>query len=235
MADAGPFANPEHLPPYPNPQRTDRVIGGLSVVEAEVRNIYEGGSTRAHLRIIGAQQTNVAGRPLVYADTYSRYPADETYSYARHDLNRTVLLQHLEKYLSNVLRVGFSELRDRSAVGVMQTENELWEFEYPTYLEAVAAMRAQPLIFARLNFPFGDITIEFQDWADVTENEFRALNLGGLQRELERPLFAFDATRSTRLDIWEPFLASIHWARGLVPQDVLRQVLRMASRVTATA
>lgn len=230
MADAGPFPDSDPLVPYPNPQITEREIGGLAVLEAEVRNIYEGGSTRTHLRIIGAPHTNVAGRALVYADTYSRSPEDETYSYARHNVDQIRLLEGLEGFIASALLVEFMELRNRPAVGVMQTEDEIREFEATTYLAAVEAMKSQPLIFARLNFPFGDITIEFQEQADVPNSEFRAIAESTLQRELERPLFAFDATRS---DIWTTFLASIHWARGLVPEEVLRQVLRMASRVAA--
>ncbi len=224
MADAVP------LPPYENPQVTERVVDGLAVVEAEVRNIREGRSPRSHLRIIGGPDTTVAGHALVYADTYTRSPEDETYSYARHGVEQMALLEKLEGFIATDLLVEFTELINRRAVGVMQTKDEIWDFEYPNYLRAVDGMKSQPLIFARLNFPFGDITIEFQDQADVAEDEFRALAEGTLQRGLERPLFAFDATNS---DIWTTFLASIHWARDQVEPEILRQVLRMAARVTA--
>jgi hypothetical protein len=224
MADASPFA------PYENPEITEKDVDGLSVLEAEVRDIDEGGSRRTHLRIIGAPHTVVAGHALVYADTYSRSPVDETYSYARHDMDQIRLLEGLEGFLASALVDELGELRNRAAVGVMQTQDEMREFELPSYLDAVAAMRSQPLIFARLNFPFGDITIEFQDRADLAENEFHAIAERTLQREIDRPVFAFDATRS---DIWTTFLASIHWARGLVRPEVLQEVLRMACRVTA--
>jgi len=224
MADADPFA------PYENPQITERVVDGLAVIEAEVRDIREGRSPRTHLRIIGGPDTNVAGRTLVYADTYTRSPDDQTYSYARHGVDQDGLLEGLESFLATALLVEFGELRNRPAVGVMQTESEIREFEAPTYLAAVAAMKRQPLIFARLNFPFGGISVEFQKQPDIAENEFRFLSEGTLQRDLERPLFGFDATRS---DIWTTFLLSIHWARDRVEPEVLRQVLRMAARVTA--
>jgi hypothetical protein len=229
MADAAPFP-PDQIPPYENPEITEKDVDGLAVLEAEVRDIYEGGTKRSHLRIIGAPHTVIAGRALVYADTYSRSPEDETYSYARHDMDQIRLLERLEEFLATALIVEFEELRNRPAVGVMQTRDEMREFEAPTYLNAVTAMKAQPLVFARLNFPFGDITMEFQERPDIAESEFRMLAERKLQREIDRPVFAFDATRS---DIWTAFLTTIHWAREMVPPEVLRQVLRMACRVAA--
>jgi hypothetical protein len=224
------MADDEPLPPYENPQVTENVIEGLAVVEAEVRNIREGRSPRSHLRIIGGPGTSVAGHALVYADTYTRSPEDETFSYARHGEDQMALLEKLEGFIATELLVEFIELRNRPAVGVMQTESEILDFKYPNYLRAVEEMKSRPLLFARLNFPFGDITMEFQEQADLAEDEFRALSEGTLQRDLERPLFAFEATNS---DIWTTFLASIHWARDRVEPEVLRQVLRMAARVTA--
>lgn len=218
------------FPPYENPKIDEIQIDGLTVVTAEVANIHEGRSPRSHFRIIGGPKTSVAGHTLVYSDTYTRTPEDEVYSYARHNVDQRVLLERLEGFLTSALVTDFAELVHRPATGVMQTADEMTEFEYSGYLEAVDAMKSAPLIFARMNFPFGDMTVEFQHPADIAENEFRCISEGTLQRDLERPLFAFEATKS---DVWTTFLASIHWARGRVQPEVLRQVLKMAARVPA--
>ena len=218
------------LPPYQNPRIEETQVDGLPVVVAEISNISEGQTPRSHMRVLGGSGSGVAGHPLVYADTYTRVEGDETYSYARHSVDQMAFLERLEEFLATAILVDFMELGARPAYGVVQTDDGMEEFEYPSYLAAVHAMKSRPIIFARLNFPFGDITVEFQEKADVTEDELRFLSEGMLQRSLERPLFAFDATKS---DIWTTFLASIHWARDRVDVEVLRQVLRMATRVAA--
>lgn len=218
------------LPPYQNPRIEETQVDSFPVVVAEISNIREGRTPRSHLRVLGGSGTGVAGHPLVYADRYTRDGGDETYSYARHNVDQMALLEGLEEFLARAIHVDFTELRKRPAFGAVQTDDGMEEFEYPSYLAAVDAMKSRPMLFARLNFPFGDITVEFQEQADVTGDEFRFLSEGVLSRSLERPLFAFDATKS---DIWTRFLASIHWARDRVDPEVLRQVLRMATRVAA--
>lgn len=212
-------------PPYRYSRLSERDIDGLKVLEVEVSDIKEGRSPRTHLRMIGGEGTDVAGRALVYTDLYSRTPEDEIYSYARHSVGQEELLQMLKEFLASAAVTDFGELRNRKARSVMQTRERLWEFTFPTYGAAIETMQREPLIFARLKFPFGDITVDFKEKADIPEDEFRFLREGNLQRTLQRPLFAYDATRS---DVWTIFLSSIHWARDLVEREVLRQVLRMA-------
>ena len=225
MAESAASLPSDLPPPYRYSRSSERDIDGLKVLEVEVSDIKEGRSPRTHLRMIGGEGTDVAGRALVYTDLYSRTPEDKIYSYARHSVGQEELLQMLKEFLASAALTDYGELRNREARSVMQTRERLWEFTFPTYAAAIETMQREPLIFARLKFPFGDITVDFKEKADIPENEFRFLREGNLQRTLERPLFAYDATRS---DVWTIFLSSIHWARDLVEREVLRQVLRRA-------
>lgn len=76
--------------------------------------------------------------------------------------------------------------------------------------------------------------MDFQEKAEVVRDEFRYLDEHKLQRRVESPVFVFDLTPTTGPEsVWTPFLASIHWARGQVAPEALRNVLRLGARVPA--
>lgn len=218
-------------PPYPNATIGAERAGDFPVVTAEIPKLGESGRYRSHLRIIGAPGTPVAGHPLIYSDTYSRN--DRTIGYARHSVDQETFLGRLEEFLAGIIATELGELRNQSTRCVMQTREKMDTLDNVTYQAAIDAMKAKPsqLIFARLNFPFGDMTVDFRDDAEVIKDELSFTSEKTLQRRIESPLFVFDATESTGEPVWTPFLASIHWARDRVKPEILRQVLRLGTRV----
>jgi hypothetical protein len=216
------------FPPYPNPKIEETQVDGFPVVVAEIPAIGPGESSRSHLRVIGAEGTPVAGHPLIYSDTYSR--GNRTICYARHSVGQKVFLQRLEEFLTGAIAVDFGELRNQSTRCVLQTQDGMRTLDGLPYQAAIDAMKREPLIFARLNFPFGDMTVDFREDADIVNDEFRFISDGTLQRSIESPVFVFDATKAID-DVWTPFLASIHWARDRVKPDVLLRVLMLGTRV----
>jgi hypothetical protein len=215
---------------YENVKIETRQIEEYSVVTAEVPEFRDGRYPRLHLRVMGGAGTPAEGRTMIDSDTYAGAPGSPTFAYARHDLDQQTFLSRLEEFVSTVILVDFSELRGASARCVMQTAEELRAVEFESYLAAIAAMRAQPLIFARLYFVFGDISIDFAAQPTIVENDLAAASSGLLPKAVESPLFAFDASRS---DVWFPFLTSVHWARELFPVEVLRSMLVMAAPALA--
>lgn len=211
---------------YPDPQIETTLVEGYPVVIAEVSNPSAGRYPRTHRRIIGAEGTEVASRTIIYSDTYADAPAAPTYAYARHDVNRAEFFQLLEEFLTTAILLDFPELRNRKAQSVLQTRDAINEVEYESYLVAVRSLRSEPVEFARLYFPFGDMTVNFAPQPSVVDNELDCISRGMLSTVLEAPLFALDASKS---DVWLTFLTAIHWARSLIAPVVLRSILGMAA------
>ena len=212
--------------PYPNPQIETTFVEGFPVIIAEVSNPSAGRYRRTHRRIIGAEDTEVVGRPIIYSDTYADAPGTPIYAYARHDVDRTEFFRLLEEFLTTAILLDFPELQDRPAQSVLQTRDEINEVEFASYLVAVRSLRSRPLEFARIYFPFGDMTVNFGPQASVVKNELDCISHEMLSPALEAPLFALDASKS---DVWLNFLMTIHWARNLVEPAILRSVLGMAA------
>lgn len=211
---------------YPNPQIETTLVKGFPVIIAEVSNPSAGRYRRTHRRIIGAGDTEVAGRPIMYSDTYADAPGTPIYAYARYDVDQAEFSRLLEEFLTTAILLDFPELQDRPAQSVLQTRDEINEVEFASYLAAVRSLGSQPLEFARLYFPFGDMTVNFGPQTSVVKNELACISREMLSPALEAPLFAFDASKS---DVWLNFLMTIHWARNLVAPVVLRSILGMAA------
>jgi hypothetical protein len=220
MADAS-----AQLPAYENVKVEELSVGRHSIVRVEVPAVSEGKYPRQHTRIIGGGGTPADGRVLIYSDTYSGAPRSPTFAYARHDVKQEEFLSLLETFITTAILVDFSELRGRVVRCVMQTATDLQDTEFPSHDAAIAALRAVPLLFSRIYFPFGDMTVEFGDKPSLVTNELDLIHEGKLARAVESPLFSFDASTS---ETWQNFLLDIHWARRLFPPDVLRQVTAMA-------
>jgi hypothetical protein len=234
---------------YPNPQIETTLVEGFPVIIAEVSNPSAGRYRRTHRRIIGAEDTEITGRPIIYSDTYADAPGSPVYAYARYDVDQVEFSGRLEDFLTMAILVDFPELQNRKAQAVLQTRDEINEVEFPefqdqpaqavlqtrgeinevefaSYLVAVRSLRSRPLEFARLYFPFGDMTVDFGPQAFVVKNELDCISREMLSPTLEAPLFALDASRS---EVWLNFLMTIHWARNLVEPAILRSVLGMAA------
>jgi hypothetical protein len=212
---------------YPNPQIETTLVEGFPVIVAEVSNPSSSRYRRTHRRIIGAEDTDVAGRPIIYSDTYADAPGAPTFAYARYDVDPKKFSRLLEEFLTTAILLDFPELQNRKAQSVLQTGNEINEVEFASYREAIRSLASPSLEFARLYFPFGDMTVNFGPQASIVENELECISREMLSPALEAPLFALDASRSE--DVWLNFLMTIHWARNLVEPAVLRSVLRMAA------
>jgi hypothetical protein len=198
---------------YPNPQIETTLVESFPVVVAEVSNPSAGRYRRIHRRIIGAEDAEVAGHPIVYSDTYADAPGSPIYAYARHDVNQAEFSRLLEEFLTGAILLDFPELQDRPAQSVLQTRNEINEVEFASYLAAIRS-------------PFGDMTVNFGPQASVVENELDYISREMLSPALEAPLFALDASKS---EVWLNFLMTIHWARNLIAPAVLRSILGMAA------
>jgi len=216
---------PAQLPAYENVKVEELSVDSYSIVRVEVPAVPEGKYPRQHTRIIGGDGTPADGRALIYSDTYSAAPRSPTFAYARHDVKQTEFLSLLETFITTANLVDFSELRGRVVRCVIQTATDLQDTEFPSLDAAIAALRAVPLLFSRIYFPFGDMTVEFGDKPSLVTNELDLIHQGKLARAVESPLFSFDASTS---ETWQTFLRDIHWARHLFPHDVLRQVTAMA-------
>lgn len=216
---------------YQHVKGEERRVDEYSVVTAEVPPLKEGRYTRQHQRVIGGLSSPVRGRTLIYSDTYTDAPDTPTFAYARHDLDQQTFLARLEEFVNSAILLDFPELRNAAARCVIQTDEELREAEFESYAAAVTAMKSIPLLFARLFFVFGDMTVEFKPNPSFVEGELDSLSLGVLTRAVESPLFCFDVSKS---DIWFPFLVSIHWARELFPVPTLRSIVAMATPAQVT-
>jgi hypothetical protein len=214
---------------YPNPNIETAIVEGYPVVSAQVSDLPGGRYPREHRRILGGEGTDVAGRALIYSDTYVGAPGDPTYAYARHEVDRTEFFARLEEFLTVAILVDFPELRDRKARCVFQTHDELQDVDFDSYLVAAGVLGSQPVEFARLYFPFGDMTVNFGA-TSIVNDELETIANGALTVALEAPLFAFDASQS---EVWIAFLAIIHWARNLIAPEVLRAIVGMATRAYA--
>jgi hypothetical protein len=224
------MGTPAQFPAYENVKVEEVSVDGYSTIRVEVPAVSEGKYPREHTRIIGGDGTPALGRPLIYSDTYPAAPDSPTFAYARHDSKQSEFLSHLEIFITTVILIDVSELRASQVRCVIQTATDLQDTVFPSLDAAIAALRAMPLLFSRIYFPFGDMTVEFLDNPSVVSNELDLIDQGKLPRAVESPLFSFDASKS---DIWQRLLLEIHWARRLFPADVLRQVIAMATRVVA--
>jgi hypothetical protein len=216
---------PAQYPAYENVKIEELSVDSNSIVRVEVPAVSEGKYPRQHTRVIGGDKTPAVGRALIYSDTYSTAPQSPTFAYARHDVNQAEFLSLLETFITTAILMDFSELRGSTVRCVIQTATDLQDTEFPSYDAAVAALRAVPLMFSRIYFPFGDMTVEFVDKPSLVINELNLIHQGQLARAVDAPLFSFDASTS---DTWQHFLLDIHWARRLFHPDVLRQVTAMA-------
>jgi hypothetical protein len=207
----------------------EREVEGHAIVVAEAAGLRDAGITRDHMRIIGKGNPSVSGHPIIYSDTYTGAPADSTFAYARHRVDQSTFLTLLEAFLHDRISVEFPELIGKPVHGVIQTQ-ELEGTTFESHLAMISMLRSVPIRFARLYFPFGDMTIEFNNNPIISSDEFFCTQKGGLARRIESPLFAFDASRS---DIWASFLVDIHWAANLIDREILLIIIKTASRVTA--
>jgi hypothetical protein len=215
---------------YQNLRVEETQIADYPLVVVEVANLPEGRYVRSHQRVIGGGETPISGHAMIYSDTYSGAPQEPTYSYARHDVDQQRFFSLLDEFVSTAMLIDYPELRSGSAKCVVQTLDELKEVEYESYPTAARSLQSIPLIFARINFPFGDMTVEFKPETSIPGGELDLVSRGMLTKQIESPLFAFDASKS---DLWPSFLTSIHWARHLVEPEVLRAILRLAARAIA--
>ena len=172
--------------------------------------------------------TEAGGQTIIYSDTYMTDRLPTTYGYARHDVEQQTFLSLLDEFITTAVLVEFPELRNSSARCVIQTRNDHKKEEFPSYGEAIASLKSLSLLFVRIYFLFGDMTVEFQESPLIVKNELDLADRGMLRRAIASPLVAFDFSKS---DIWSSFLTSVHWARSLLPVDVLRKIARMAARV----
>jgi hypothetical protein len=201
-------------------------VEGYSIVSVEARNLSGGRYKRDHQRLIAGPETAAQGQTIIYSDTYSNAPRPTTYAYARHDVDQPTFLSRLDEFVATAILVDFPELRNSPARCVIQTRDDLHETKFESYSEAVASLKAVPLIFARLYFAFGDMTVEFKEAPFIIDNELELLSSGILRKPVASPLFSFDVSNS---DTWLSFLLSIHWARRLFPVSVLRSIARMST------
>jgi hypothetical protein len=212
-------------PAYGNVKVEELSVDGHSIIRVEVPAVSEGKYPRQHTRIIGGEGTPADGRALIYSDTYSAAPKSPTFAYARHDVKQEEFLSLLETFITTAVLMDFSELRGRAVRCVIQTAADIQDTEFPSPDAAIAALRAVPLMFSRMYFPFGDMTVEFVDKPSLVIDELNLIHQGKLARAVESPLFSFDASIS---ETWQNFLLDIHWARRLFPPDVLRHVTAMS-------
>lgn len=224
------MSTPGQLPAYENVKVEELSVDSHSVIRVEVPPVSEGKYPRQHTRIIGGNGTPALGEALIYTDTYSSAPKSPTFAYARHDSKQAEFLSLLEIFITTAILVDFSELRASSVRCVIQTATDLQDSEFPSYDAAIAALRAVPLLFSRIYFPFGDMTVEFGDKPSLVKNDLDLIDQGKLPRAVESPLSSFDTSTS---ETWQKFLLEIHWARRLFPAEVLRQVIAMAAPVVA--
>ena len=221
---------PAQYPAYENVKVEELSVDSHSIVRVEVPAVSEGKYPREHTRIIGGERTPADGRALIYSDTYSAAPQSPTFAYARHDVKQADFLYLLEAFITTVILVDFSELRGRAVRCVIQTATDIQDTEFSSHDAAIAALRDVPLMFSRMYFPFGDMTVEFVDKPSLVTDELQLIHQGKLARAVESPLFSFDASTS---EIWQNFLLGVHWARRLFPPEVLRQITAMAVRQIA--
>jgi hypothetical protein len=214
---------------YPNPHVETAIVEGYPLVFAQVSDLPGGRYPREHRRILGGEGTDFAGRALIYSDTYVSAPGDPIFAYARHDADRAEFFERLDEFLTGVILIDSPELRDHKAQCVFQTRDELQEVNFDSYLHAAGALVSRPVVFARLYFPFGDMTVNFGP-ASTVSDELETISNGALTAQLEAPLFAFDASQS---DVWITFLTAIHWARNQIAPEVLRTIITMGARAYA--
>ena len=212
---------------YRNVRTTREEVEGFPIIVAETSGMREGGVVREHQRIFAANGA-ASGHPLLYIDSYSGNMPDATFAYARHSENQTKFLDSLAVFYETLVLVQYSELLGREAHAVVQANGSIGERGYESFPSAFRHFRSETLRFVRLYFPFGDITAEFGEHA-ISDNELVLTEQNSLPRRTEFPLFAFDASRSS---IWPSFLAEIHWAKTLINPNVLRAVLKLATRIT---
>jgi hypothetical protein len=212
---------------YRNLRIEDTQMGDYPLIVVEAANLREGKYVRSHQRVIGGGTTRIAGHTMIYSDTYAGAPREPTYAYARHDVDQQKFFALLEEFVSTAILLEYPELRGKEAKCVVQTADELREVEYESYFTAIHTLQSISIKFARISFPFGDMTVEFKPETLIPGGELNLVARGMLTKQVESPLFAFDVSDS---DLWVSLLTSIHWARHLVEADVLRSILRLAAR-----
>jgi hypothetical protein len=206
-------------------------VEGFPVVIAEASGLRIDGVTRDHMRIIGKGDSESFGRPIIYADTYTKGPEDQVFAYARHKVSQSTFFELLESFLRKISSE-FTELfrkpQPKKAHCVFQSNGDFYEVDLPFAPDMFRAYSSQPLDFMRLYAPFGDMTIEFTEQPVTVSDEFSFIKDRLLSPKIESPLFAFDASRS---DTWVSFLGDIHWASHVIPRNALIAIINMSARV----
>jgi len=216
-------STPRAAPVYPNVKQEYETVQGFPIVTAEASIAsHEGG--RLHKRVLGAspQWPETLGKPIVYSDSYVRSPGEETYAYARHDVDYARFLVVLD-YFFQQQRERFPELMDRTFPCWLNQGGKLVEAEVPFPFSLHLPANDGEMEFIRMSLPFGDLSIEFSEPSVQAVSELDFLRRRALQKFVESPLFGFDASSSTVL---VPLMAEIHWAAKIVPRRVLGEVLQ---------
>ncbi len=157
---------------------------------------------------------------------------DAAFAYARHDVDKLTFVGLFEQFMDDTIYQNYREATQRPRA-VIQTQDELVESEFGSYPEVLNVLRDKAVIFARLYFPFGDMTVEFADDDEkprVFSDELSSIANYELPRRIESPLFAFDVSRS---DVWSHFLIKIHWAREFIDGTVLQAIIVSATPAIA--
>ncbi len=215
--------DPGSDPVYPNVKQEFETVEGFSIVTAET-SIVSGEGARVHKRVFGAspQWPATLGKPIVYSDSYVGSPGEETYAYARHDVDYARFLVVLD-YFFQQQRERFAELMDRSFPCWLNQGGKLVETQVPFPFSLHLPTNGGEIEFIRMSLPFGDLSVEFSKPRVQAVSELDFLRRKVLQKFVESPLFGFDASTSTLL---VPLMAQIHWATKIVPQRVLGEVLQ---------
>jgi len=213
-------------PVYPHVRLDTREIDGFSYVIADIGSLRQSGVTRDHTRLIGLKQRGVAGHPLVYSDSYSGM-RDDLYIYARHRVSQKDFFSRLDAFLETTLP-NFPELTGKPLLFSFQVDGDFVDVELSLPLLRNIELPLDQIDFARLSINVGDIAVEFNTTPVISSQETAFTQKGALRRQLESPLFGFDASRS---DLWASFLAQIHWASGLISKKILQTLIRSAATV----
>jgi hypothetical protein len=188
--------------------------GGRHFIVAEAER--EG---RKHRRVIGMEigGGEFKGRAVVYSDSYAGF--DDKFVYARHRVNPSQFFMELDQfYFSNLKK--FPELEGRDFEILMTIGREM----HSERVELPFSLRELPMDFRffKIKFPFGELAIEFTDTVVAHGNQLAALHRRELPVLTEAPLVGFSAENST---ILAALIAKLHWAAGIVPPQVLEEMI----------
>jgi hypothetical protein len=204
--------------PYEKATWINGVVDGFQYVVAETTV-----GRRQHRRVLGASKgvPGCYGKPLLYVDSYEIGSERESFVYTRH----TCVPEEFFKRFNLFLEVLFEEapeLRGRKFPVFLAINGKARMGEIPVpYTPDLKAIRRAT--FFRLDLPFGASTVEFGKPRISGGRELDELWEGHeLSRGLESPLAGFDFTEG---DLYKPLLLQIHWARDLVPLNVLEAIV----------